>query len=111
VVIVIGGDWLFRRQLEDVAAAKSRFGAWFGNRFEAGLLMYLTSKVVRRRRLYRVHRTRRITPRELKQWRETGEPLVVVDLRLEVERQEGCIPGTLAIAFEDLDSLAASHRQ
>jgi rhodanese-related sulfurtransferase len=37
---------------------------------------------------------------------ETGEPLVVVDLRLEVERQEGCIPGAIAVAFEDLDSLS-----
>jgi len=36
---------------------------------------------------------------------ETGAPLVVVDLLLEVERQEGGIPGALAVAFEDLDSL------
>ena len=101
----IVGGWLFRRQLEDVAAAMSRFGAWFGIGFGAGLLVYLISKFVRRRRLYRVHRTRRITPRELKRWMEMGEPLVVVDLRLEVERQEGSIPGALTVGFEDLDSL------
>jgi hypothetical protein len=50
------------------------------------------------------HRKRRITPRELKLWTETGEPLVV-DFRLEVERQDGSIPGALAVAFEDLNSL------
>jgi len=36
---------------------------------------------------------------------EKGEPLVAVDLRLEVERQDDCIPEALAVAFEDLDSL------
>ena len=101
----IGVGWLFRRQLEDVAAAMSRFGAWFGVALGGGLLVCLISKFVRRRRRYRVHRARRITPRELERWMETGEPLVVVDLRLELERQEGCIPGALAVAFEDLDSL------
>ena len=101
----IGVGWLFRRQLEDVAAAVSGFGAWFGGALGAGLLVYLISKFVRRRRLYRVHRMRRITPGDLKRWMETGEPLVVVDLRPEVERQEGSVPGALVVAFEDLDSL------
>ena len=101
----IGVGWMFRKQLEDVAAAMSKFGAWFGIALGSALLMFLISKLVRRRRLYRIHRARRITARELKRWMETGEPLVVVDLRLEIERQEGCIPGALAVAFEDLDSL------
>jgi membrane protein DedA with SNARE-associated domain len=47
----IGGGWLFRRQLEDVAAAMSTFGAWFGIALGAGLLVYLISRFVRRRRL------------------------------------------------------------
>jgi hypothetical protein len=45
----IGAGWMFRRQLEDVAAAMSRFGSWFGVALGAGLSMYLISKLVRRR--------------------------------------------------------------
>lgn len=37
---------------------------------------------------------------------ETGEPPLIVDLRAEFERLEGCIPGALAVAYEDLDSFA-----
>jgi len=47
----------------------------------------------------------RMTPAELKQRMEAGDPLVVVDLRADAERLEGCIPGALPVAFRDLDAL------
>ena len=46
-----------------------------------------------------------MTPAELKQRMEAGDPLVVVDLRADAERLEGCIPGALPVAFRDLDAL------
>jgi membrane protein DedA with SNARE-associated domain/rhodanese-related sulfurtransferase len=103
--------WVFRRQLEDLADVLSRFGAWFGVAMVAALAVYVLSKFVRRRRLYRSLRAHRITPRELKQRMEAGEPLVVVDLRTDIERREGCIPGALALAYEDVDSLLPSIGQ
>jgi rhodanese-related sulfurtransferase len=97
--------WLFRRQLEDVVAALSRFGAAIGYALVAGVLAYLIFKCVRLWRNHRAYRAHRMTPAELKQRMEAGDPLVVVDLRADAERQEGCIPGALAVAFRDLDAL------
>jgi membrane protein DedA with SNARE-associated domain/rhodanese-related sulfurtransferase len=104
--IAIG--WLFRRQLEDVVAALSRFGAAIGIALGAGIVAYLVFKLVRLWRQYRAYRTQRITPRELKQRMESGESVIVVDLRADFERQEGGIPGAMPVAFQDLDSLLPS---
>jgi membrane protein DedA with SNARE-associated domain/rhodanese-related sulfurtransferase len=101
----IAGGWVFRRQLEDLAAALSRFGVWLGVALGAALVAYVGSKVVRRRRLYHALRTHRITPLDLKRRMDAGEPLIVVDLRADFERGDGCIPGALAVAYDDLDSL------
>jgi rhodanese-related sulfurtransferase len=107
----IGCGWLFRRQLEDVAAAASKFGAWLLVALGAGLLVYLVFKVIRLRRVYRAYRTHRMTPDELKQRMEVGEPLVIVDLRTEADRREGCIPGALAIDYAQVDSLLPAIAQ
>jgi membrane protein DedA with SNARE-associated domain/rhodanese-related sulfurtransferase len=101
----IGCGWLFRRQLEDVVAALSRFGATIGIAVCAGVVAYLVFKSVRLWRHYRAYRAHRMTPGELKQRMEAGEPLMVVDLRGDKERQEGCIPGAMLAAYRDLDSL------
>jgi membrane protein DedA with SNARE-associated domain/rhodanese-related sulfurtransferase len=101
----IASGWLFRSQLEDVVAALSRFGASIGFAFCAGVAAYLVFKMVRLWRHHRAYRTRRMTPGELKRRMEAGEPLVVVDLRADSERQEGCIPGAMLVAYRDLDSL------
>jgi membrane protein DedA with SNARE-associated domain/rhodanese-related sulfurtransferase len=101
----IGSGWLFRRQLKDVVVALSRFGAWLGLAVGAAVVAYLIAKAVRIWRNFRAYRLHRITPRELKQWMEAGEPVVVVDLRADFERREGCIPGALAVAYQNLDSL------
>jgi len=101
----VGTGWLSRRQLEDVVAALSRFGAAIGSALVAGVLAYLIFKCVRLWRNHRANRAHRMTPAELKQRMEAGDPLVVVDLRADAERQEGCIPGAVAVAFRDLDSL------
>ena len=102
----IGTGWLFRRQLEDILAALSRFGATIGYALVACVLAYLVFKFVRLWRYYRAYRTHRISPAELKHRMEAGEPLVVVDLRTDIERRGGCVPGALAVAYRDLDSLA-----
>jgi rhodanese-related sulfurtransferase len=104
----IAAGWLFRRQLEDVVAALSRFGSTIGITLGAGLAAYLVYKLVRLWRIYRAYRTHRMTPAELKQRLEAGEPVVVVDLRADFERQQGGIPGAMAIAYQDLDSLLPS---
>jgi len=101
----IASGWLFRRQLEDVVAALSRFGATIGYALGAGVAAYLIFKLVRLWRHHRGYRTHRMTPGELKQRMEAGEPLVVVDLRADTERHQGCIPGAMLAEYRDLDSL------
>jgi membrane protein DedA with SNARE-associated domain/rhodanese-related sulfurtransferase len=101
----IACGWLFRRQLEDVVAALSRFGATIGYVLGAIIVAYLVFKFVRLLRYHRAYRTHRMTPGELKQRMDAGEPLVVVDLRTDIERKEGYIPGAIAVAYRDLDSL------
>jgi rhodanese-related sulfurtransferase len=103
----VGCGWLFRRQLEDVVAALSRFGATLGYALGAGVAAYLIFKLVRLWRHFRAYRTHRMTPTELKQRMDAGEPLVVVDLRAPFERQEGCIPGAVPLAYQDVDSLVS----
>lgn len=71
-------------------------------------MAYLVYKFVRLWPQYRAYRTHRITPGELKQRMDSGEPLVVVDLRADFERREGGIPGAIAVAYQDLDSLLPS---
>jgi len=66
---------------------------------------YLGWKVFRRRILYRELRLARITPEDLLQRLERKEPLVVLDLRhqLEFVGDPHVIPGALRMSPEDLD--------
>ena len=101
----IGTGWLFNSQLEDVVAALSRFGGAIGYALVAGVLAYLIFKTVRLWRYHRAYRTHRMSPVELKHRMDAGDPLVVVDLRTEVETQEGCIPGARLLTYQDVDAL------
>jgi len=92
---------LHTRRFASVLRTREEFGVALG----VGLLAYLVYKFIRRRRFRRVLRIARITPRELKQRMDAGAALLVIDLRSEIERQEGCIPGAAALAYEELDLL------
>jgi membrane protein DedA with SNARE-associated domain len=69
------------------------------------LVAYVAWKLIDRWRLLRELRIARITPQELRRRLEAGEPLLVVDLRHEIEldADRQTLPGALRIAFEDLD--------
>ncbi len=109
-VYVIAG-WVFRAQLEDLADAMSRFGAWVAAAIAVALAAYIASKYVRRRRIYHSLRAERITPYELKHRMDAGEKFVIVDLRADFERVEGVIPGAIAVTYEQIDSIAVTVLQ
>lgn len=67
--------------------------ATIGYALVAGALAYLVFKFVRLWRYHRAHGTHRMSPAELKHRMEAGDPVVVVDLRTELDRQDGRIPG------------------
>lgn len=97
--------WVFREQLEDLASGLAKFGSWLGIGLVFGLALYVAVKYFRRRRIFYTLRSARITPRELKQRIDAGELPTIVDLRAEFERREGGIPGAIALAYEEVDSL------
>ncbi|HUI78810.1 MAG TPA: VTT domain-containing protein [Bryobacteraceae bacterium] len=101
--IAIG--WAFRVQLEDIVLGMSRFGGWFGVALVALVAGYVGYKFLRRRRIYHTLRADRITAAELKLRMDAGESPLIVDLRAEFERQEGWIPGAIALTLDDVASL------
>ena len=99
-----GAGYLFRAQLERVAAVALRLGGGLVVLLAAGLAAYIARKYVERRRFLRQLNMARITPEELKRKLDAGEGLVVVDLRhtLEFEADGATVPGALHLPPQDL---------
>jgi membrane protein DedA with SNARE-associated domain/rhodanese-related sulfurtransferase len=105
---VIGVGWAFHEQIEDLADWLARFGVVAASVLVGGLAFFVGAKYVRRRRMIQALRVARITPAELKQLLDSDRAPTIIDLRPDFERQEGVIPGAIAVAAADRDSLSAS---
>ena len=90
--------WLFDSQLEYVAEQLNKMGVGLGVLIGLGLAGYLGFKYAQRRKVFKAFRVARIMPEELKRIMDAGEPLVLVDLRNALEREEGWIPGSILLA-------------
>jgi rhodanese-related sulfurtransferase len=66
-----------------------------------GFALYIAGKYVRRRQLLRELQIARITPIELKHLIDEGRAPTIVDLRIEMEKREGRIPGAVELAYLD----------
>lgn len=95
----LGVGYLFSHQLELAAAYFSRFGALMVVIVAGSLVLYLMIKGLQRRRFIRDLRVARITPEELFFRSQTGEDLVIVDLRHDLERKSDpeIIPGAIHV--------------
>jgi membrane protein DedA with SNARE-associated domain/rhodanese-related sulfurtransferase len=100
----VGAGWAFRTQLEELADVLTKLGAYFVVLLAIGFALYVGAKYVRRRRLFRELQIARITPVELKHLIDEGRAPTIVDLRVEIEKRSGRIPG--AVELESLDSLS-----
>jgi membrane protein DedA with SNARE-associated domain len=98
------GYW-FSAQVESILAAAAQLGSSAVILLAGAFVAYLGWKVFRRRILYRELRLARITPEELLQRLERKEPLVVLDLRHQLEfiGDPHMIPGALRMSPEELD--------
>jgi membrane protein DedA with SNARE-associated domain len=94
--------WAFRTQLEEVALWAQRFGAGFAFFVAALLAAYIGWKYYNRRKFMRHLRVARITPEELMRKIESGEEIVIVDLRNAVEQQGSRLPGALLLRPNEL---------
>jgi membrane protein DedA with SNARE-associated domain len=71
----------------------------------AGLVVYVVVKWTQRRHFLRSLRAARISQEDLKQHLDSGEPLIVVDLRSELDADAvpWMIPGSLRMASEEVE--------
>jgi membrane protein DedA with SNARE-associated domain/rhodanese-related sulfurtransferase len=102
----VGAGWMFRNQLESLAAGMASFGTWFGIVLASALAVYVALKYIQRRRIYRTLRIARITPTELRQRMDAREDLIILDLRNPIEWRDGRIPGSLQFEPDKLSSMA-----
>ncbi len=104
VFVVLGV--LFSEQLEGLALLLATMGSWLLAIVAGGLGAYLLWKFVARKRFLRRLRVARITPEELHQKLETGEEVLIVDLRhpLELEADPVVIPGAVRFSAQDLEA-------
>jgi len=99
----VGAGWAFRTQLEELVDVLTKLGAYFVVLLVMGFALYIAAKYVRRRHLFRELQIARITPVELKHLKDEGRAPTIVDLRIEIEKRNGWIPGAVELAY--LESL------
>ena len=101
----LGLGYLFSDQLERVALKTEQFGGGVMGLVVALLICYVMYKFIARQRFLRQLRIGRITPAELKEKLDSGEPLTIVDLRhaLDFEADPETIPGAFRMDARDLE--------
>lgn len=100
-----GLGYLAGDALQHVTDETGRLGQILGAVVAASVAVYVVVKWIQRRRFLRGLRIARITQDELKRQLDSGEPVVIVDLRseLDVATTPSVIPGALWIAPEELE--------
>ncbi len=99
--------YLFSNQLEEMAGLSMRLGTFLGVILFGGLAGYVFWKYVQRQRFLSEFRIARITPEELKKMLDSGEDLVIVDVRssLAFEAEPQTIVGALYLPLEELEKM------
>jgi membrane protein DedA with SNARE-associated domain/rhodanese-related sulfurtransferase len=97
--------YVFSGELERIAARAAYLGTWLLVLVLAAFAGYIGWKYYKRRKFLRNLRIARITPEELKQKIDSGEDVIIVDLRhaLEFEAQPETIPGALHMDAAELE--------
>ena len=100
-----GLGYLAGDALQHVTDESGRLARALGVVVAAAVAVYVVVKWIQRRRFLRALRIARITHDELKRHLDSGEPVVIIDLRsaLDVAATPSVIPGALRIAAEELE--------
>lgn len=101
----LGLGYVFSSEIERIAEHAARLGGGLVVLLAAVLASYIAYKFIARQRFLRELRISRITPEELKQKIDSGEPLVIVDLRhsLDFEAEPETIPGAFRMDAKELE--------
>ena len=91
--------------VERVVTRAGQLGAILAVALAAVIVGYVVLKWIRRRRFLHSLRIARVSPEDLKARLDTGEKLLIVDLRttLDVKAAPYAIPGAIRLATEDLE--------
>jgi membrane protein DedA with SNARE-associated domain/rhodanese-related sulfurtransferase len=97
--------YVFSGELERIAARAAYLGEWLLVLVLAAFAGYIGWKFYNRRRFLRRLKIARITPEELKEKIDSGEDVVIVDLRhaLDFQAQPETIPGALHMDAAELE--------
>ncbi|MGH9375696.1 MAG: VTT domain-containing protein [Terriglobia bacterium] len=103
--IICLGD-IFSNQLERLAVFGIGAGAALGALVAGGLASWLGWKLYRRQKFLRQIQTHRVTPKELKARLDSGEDVVVVDLRhqLDHDASPAVLPGAMRVDPADIEN-------
>jgi membrane protein DedA with SNARE-associated domain len=105
VAVFVAIGWVWSDQLEAIAEYLAGLGSWLPILAGGALAAYVLAKFVQRQLFLRKLRVARITPEELFERLESGEELVVVDLRhsADFEAVRLTIPGAIRVAIDELE--------
>jgi membrane protein DedA with SNARE-associated domain len=97
--------WVFSSQLELAVAYMEHLGSWAVALVVAAVGVYVGGKYISRRRFLRKLRIARMSPEELKAKLDSGQDVMVVDVRdrIDFESEPAIIPGALHMAIDELD--------
>ena len=110
-VVTVGvGYFLGWEMVDRVGAAASLMGVWVGWGFGAFGLGYVGWRLGHRVRVRKALRTVGLAPAELRRRQETGEKVVMLDVRsvLAVKENPRLIRGALRAGLDELDGVAAT---
>jgi membrane protein DedA with SNARE-associated domain len=101
----LGLGYVFSGQIERVAERLASLGGWLLVLVLGALAAYIAKKFIARRRFLRDLRISRITVDELKEKLDSGEELVIVDLRhsMDFEADPETIPGAFRMDAKELE--------
>jgi membrane protein DedA with SNARE-associated domain len=101
----LGLGYIFSGQIERVAEYLASFGGWLLVLILGALAVYIAYKFVGRQRFLRELRIARITVEELKEKLDSGEELIIVDLRhsMDFEADPETIPGAFRMDAKELE--------
>ena len=95
----------FGKELGDLITTRGGAGSLLGLVVPVGLATYITWKYIRRRRFFHQLAMARITPEEVKERLDAGDPFLILDMRdsFELEAEPYTIPGAFLMPMEQLD--------
>lgn len=96
--------FIFRNQLDLVVDYAARMGSWFALLLVALLAAWIGWKFIARQRFLKQLIVSRVTAEALRAKLESGEPVLVVDVRTLLESETDAVPGALRIPLEDMET-------